>query len=138
MKGTADVHAQKLVVQAAAWRLASLLLERPRAQDVLKTLPEPVRVWTSKRRTDPLGVRAPLAIAAARPGVSSKPGILSPWRSGEESVVVCPPKGGWFAGSKEPRLQAWAVAGSASRSAMAARDGRMTGAVSPIRVAENS
>ena len=32
MKGTADVDAQKLVAQAAAWRLASLLLERPRAQ----------------------------------------------------------------------------------------------------------
>jgi len=32
MKGTADAHAQKLVAQAAAWRLASLLLERPRAQ----------------------------------------------------------------------------------------------------------
>ena len=32
MKGTADVHAKKLVAQAAAWRLASLLLERPLAQ----------------------------------------------------------------------------------------------------------
>ena len=32
MKGNADVYAQKLVAQAAAWRLASLLLERPRAQ----------------------------------------------------------------------------------------------------------
>jgi nitrate reductase assembly molybdenum cofactor insertion protein NarJ len=32
MNAIADVHAQKLLAAAAAWRLASLLLERPRGQ----------------------------------------------------------------------------------------------------------
>ena len=32
MKEIADVDAQKLLSEAAAWRLASLLLERPRLQ----------------------------------------------------------------------------------------------------------